>query len=258
MISASTLAGLDDLPGHLAGYGPIPADMAALLAAEAQATTGPPSSPGSRPGSPPDAHGLLDGVPGDAGSGGGSGAGSRAHPYRATLRDDVTWRRLVTDPVSGLLSDYSTTAYRPGKVLRAAVEARERQCTFIGCRQPASVCELDHIAPYDHTRPNSTNAAGRGQTRAFNLHPLCKAHHDLKTRGVITPLREEGTEGGTYSGRITWVLTTTGHTAWHDADPLDPAIAARNLGLPNYYPATPATPGDDLHDDPHDDTPPHF
>ncbi|WP_242504468.1 DUF222 domain-containing protein [Promicromonospora panici] len=63
-IPASTLLGLNDAPGDLAGYGPIPAETAAAIA------------------------------------------------------QDATWQRLLTDPVTGILTDYSTTTYQPGKVNR--------------------------------------------------------------------------------------------------------------------------------------------
>jgi hypothetical protein len=58
-IAATTLLGLDNIPGHLDGYGPIPADVAARIAT------------------------------------------------------DATWQRLVTDPVTGILTDHSTATAVP-------------------------------------------------------------------------------------------------------------------------------------------------
>src|SRR5262249_208428 len=58
-VALTTLMGLDEQPGELAGYGPIPAPLARELAG------------------------------------------------------DGTWRRLVTDPLSGQLLDYGRTTYRP-------------------------------------------------------------------------------------------------------------------------------------------------
>src|SRR5262249_16363841 len=69
-VPASTLMGLDDQPADLAGYGPIPADLARELAAEG------------------------------------------------------TWRRLVTDPLSGTLLDFGRTTYRPPVGLPDFVRAR--------------------------------------------------------------------------------------------------------------------------------------
>src|SRR5262249_61185497 len=72
-VPASTLMGLDDQPGDLAGYGPIPAELARELAAEG------------------------------------------------------TWRRLVTDPLSGTLLDYGRTTYRPPAGPAQFARAREQR-----------------------------------------------------------------------------------------------------------------------------------
>ncbi|MBO3083378.1 HNH endonuclease signature motif containing protein [Cellulomonas fengjieae] len=136
-VAATTLAGLDDQPGLLGSYGPIPAQVARELA------------------------------------------------------QDATWRRLLTDPI-GRVSSVGTTTYRPGADLTRTVQARDVTCTFPGCRQPATRCELDHRIPYDHHRSwagddsesggNSTLSDGV-QTSEANLHALCKHHHQAKTKG---------------------------------------------------------------------------
>jgi hypothetical protein len=147
-VPASVLLGLDDAPGDLKGFGPIPAETARLIA------------------------------------------------------QDATWQRLVTDPVTGVLVDYSTTTYQPGRVLRAAVEARDDTCTFPGCDTPAERCDLDHIDPFDH---DTAGTAGRGQTSAWNLHALCRRHHLLKTHAGWGVVRDPAT------GITTWT-TPTGRT----------------------------------------------
>jgi hypothetical protein len=148
-IAASTLAGLDDHPGYLDGYGPIDADTAATLA--------------------------IDG----------------------------TWQRLVTDPVTGILIDHSTHTYAPGTVLRAAVVDRDRTCCFPQCDGPAIACDLDHIDPFDHTLNPATLPAGTpGQTRAGNLQPLCRGHHNLKTHHGWTAHRDPTT------GATVWTAPT--------------------------------------------------
>ncbi|MEU4385954.1 HNH endonuclease signature motif containing protein [Promicromonospora sp. NPDC023805] len=152
-VPASVLLGLDDAPGELTGFGPIPADIARLIA------------------------------------------------------QDATWQRLLTDPVTGVLIDYSTTAYQPGRVLRAAVEARDDTCTFPGCDIPAERCDLDHIEPFDHDHQRESNgvaadAAGRGQTSAWNLHALCRRHHLLKTHAGWGVVRDPAT------GITTWTTPT--------------------------------------------------
>ncbi|MGI5191300.1 HNH endonuclease signature motif containing protein [Promicromonospora sp. CA-289599] len=174
-VPASVLLGLDDAPGDLNGFGPIPAETARLIA------------------------------------------------------QDATWQRLVTDPVTGVLVDYSTTAYQPGRVLRAAVEARDDTCTFPGCDLPAELCDLDHIEPFDHHRDDgrgpghghqrenhivTAGAAGRGQTSAWNLHALCRRHHLLKTHAGWGVVRDPAT------GITTWT-TPTGRTQHRPPTVLD-------------------------------------
>jgi hypothetical protein len=114
-VPASTLMGLDDQPADLAGYGPIPADLARELAAEG------------------------------------------------------TWRRLLTDPLSGTLLDFGRTTYRPPAGLADFVRARDQRCVFPGCSRAAKYCDLDHNDCYPH-----------GTTSACNLACVCKRHHKLK------------------------------------------------------------------------------
>ncbi|MFI2364745.1 HNH endonuclease [Promicromonospora sp. NPDC019610] len=163
-VPASALLGLDDAPGELDGFGPIPAETARLIA------------------------------------------------------QDATWQRLVTDPVTGVLVDYSSQAYTPGKVLRSAVEARDGTCTFVGCDTPATTCDLDHIEPFDHEWRERAGAAGKnqpGQTNASNLHALCRRHHLLKThagwgveRDAVTGITTWTTPAGSTHARPPTILDT--------------------------------------------------
>jgi len=160
-IPATALLGLDHAPGHLHGYGPIPADTAAAIA------------------------------------------------------QDATWQRLLTDPATGILTDYSTTTYQPGKTLRAAVEARDETCMFDWCDTPASHCDLDHIQPFDHHHTGTGNTPG--QTRAQNLQPLCRRHHLLKTHAGWDVARDP------HTGITTWT-TPTGRTHTRPPTVLDTHI----------------------------------
>ena len=65
------------------------------------------------------------------------------------LAQDATWRRILTDPHRQVAA-VGTTSYRPGADLTRTVAARDITCTFPGCRQPATRCEIDHRIPYDH------------------------------------------------------------------------------------------------------------
>ncbi|MGC5169007.1 HNH endonuclease, partial [Luteimicrobium sp. DT211] len=71
---------------------------------------------------------------------------------RLATGQDVTWQRIVTDPVTGIAADVSRRTYRPGTVLGDLVRVRDATCTFPGCGIPAWRADLDHVEPFDHTR----------------------------------------------------------------------------------------------------------
>ncbi|GAB4086598.1 hypothetical protein GCM10028784_32280 [Myceligenerans cantabricum] len=119
-------------------------------------------------------------LPGGAAQLDGFGPVSAITAARVAFDSDSTWTRLVTDPVTGILLDYSTRAYRPPKALADAVRLRDATCRGPGCQTDARWCDLDHIDPYDARR--APVPGDPGQTRADNLHALCRTHHRLKTR----------------------------------------------------------------------------
>jgi len=70
------------------------------------------------------------------------------------LAGDATWRRLLTDPLSGQLLDLGRTTYRPSAALAEFVRARDHRCLFPGVRHEAlstivEVKDLHHcyVAP---------------------------------------------------------------------------------------------------------------
>lgn len=122
-----------------------------------------------------------------------------AHMARELAADPgSTWRRLVTDPLSGALLDHGMARYRPAPSLAAFVAARAQTCGFPGCRKPAERCDIDHHEPYDP-------ATGRGPTRAGNLGPFCRAHHRIKQFPGWSVMRNS-------DGTLTWTLPS-GHRA---------------------------------------------
>jgi hypothetical protein len=135
------LMGLDEQPGELAGYGPIPAALAREIAA------------------------------------GG------------------TWRRLLTDPQSGVLLDYGRTTYTPPVGLADFVRARDVVCRFCTCGQPAARADLDHTIAF----------ADGGPTSDRNLYAGCRHHHRGKTHAPGWHVDQHD------DGRITWT-TPTGHS----------------------------------------------
>lgn len=87
------------------------------------------------------------------------------------LAADATWRRLLTDPVTGEALEFGTATYRPPAALRRYVWARDRTCRFPSCVRPAHKSELDHTVPFPE-----------GGTDEANIGPFCKRHHRTKHR----------------------------------------------------------------------------
>ena len=78
----------------------------------------------------------------------------------------------VTDSATGLPVASGTTRRRPTPKQRRTVQARFSTCVHPGCRMPALDCDLDHRAPWAET----------GRTDPDDLYPLCRYHHNLKTK----------------------------------------------------------------------------
>ena len=143
-LPASTWLGLADLPGEAAGIGPLDAwtsrGLASTLAArEALARW---CITLTRPDGTAAAHACAC-----ARAGPGPPAGTAAR--RAWLASQkVTW----LDP--GRCNHGSqATGYRPPNALGHLVKARNRTCTYPGCRRPAAACDLDHTIPWDQGGP---------------------------------------------------------------------------------------------------------
>ncbi|HVT64136.1 MAG TPA: DUF222 domain-containing protein [Mycobacteriales bacterium] len=100
----------------------------------------------------------------------GYGPISADHLRRIT--HDHRLRRLLTDPLNGEVVDLGRHAYAPSARLRKAVQASNPTCTAPGCCRPAIDCETDH----------RTEFLRGGGTDQGNLKPLCKMHHQLKTK----------------------------------------------------------------------------
>ncbi len=117
-----------------------------------------------------DRHALLDGEPIPAGI---------AREYAGVA---ATWRRAVTDPVTGHLLDYGRDQYLPDK-LRDYILARDH-CREPGCttRSPKRL-QMDHAIPFPD-----------GETSAGNCGGCCNRHHPLKTAGYLD-IHDSNTDG---------------------------------------------------------------
>jgi hypothetical protein len=87
-----------------------------------------------------------------------------------TFSKDATWRRIVTDPVSGLPVDVGRKKYRPPAPLDRFIRVRDRECRAPGCSRPAQLGALDHVKDW----------AKGGRTDRVNLAGYCPNHHGLK------------------------------------------------------------------------------
>lgn len=106
-------------------------------------------------------------------------------PIPAETARDIVARaphleRLLTDPVDGTVLPIAAMKYRIPDALRRTTRARWQTCAAPGCDVSAQHCEIDHVVPFNHDDPGSG-----GLTVIENLQPLCKHHHDMKTRGRL-------------------------------------------------------------------------
>jgi hypothetical protein len=180
----STLLGRDQYPAELAGWGPVPAELACDLSTAlggAQwrfAIT--------------DEHGHLTHC-------GITRARPTGTPTRmaschaivelvvpiATLRalgEQPTelggWAPVVTDLLQQLdrgtaNQDRDSHRRSPGAALRRYLEARDRSCIMIGCRTPARTADQDHTRDHNHGGPTTDG----------NLGTACRHDHRLKHEG---------------------------------------------------------------------------
>jgi hypothetical protein len=79
------------------------------------------------------------------------------------------WRRLLTDPPSGTITDLGRTRYRPTAGLDEFVRMRTLVCYFPGCRKPATNCDYNHLQAFSKG----------GDTSEANGGPACRHHHPM-------------------------------------------------------------------------------
>jgi hypothetical protein len=110
-----------------------------------------------------------------------------------------TFRRMLTDPVTGVVLAFDRKRYRIPKDLRTWLRVRDGTCRFPGCNRRAGPCEIDHTEDW---------ALGGG-TNHDNLAHLCKKHHTIKGASTWTVVQLGG-------GRLRW---TSPARIPYDTDP---------------------------------------
>jgi hypothetical protein len=99
---------------------------------------------------------------------------------------DGNWRVTVVDPDTGRPLAAVTTRRRPTADQARQVQAQRPVCAFVGCRNPAQDCDLDHNIPW----------AEGGPTAIDKLAPLCPGDHTIRHHGWTYEIKPDGT--------ITW------------------------------------------------------
>jgi hypothetical protein len=91
--------------------------------------------------------------------------------------------KVTVRPVLDLAEERATDVHDPTPLLREQIILRYRTCVFPECERQSRSCDLDHRIPYP-----------AGPTESWNLFPLCRTHHRLKTTGGWTyrPLDQHG------------------------------------------------------------------
>jgi hypothetical protein len=105
-----------------------------------------------------------------------------------------TIRRIVTDS-TGCIIDAGRSHYLASDIQKLVIRLRDGYCRFPGCNAPAERCEVDHVVPYN----------SGGPTDLWDLGPLCKHHHQMKTGGywhIITSHRNGTCRWRSPLGRI--------------------------------------------------------
>jgi hypothetical protein len=167
-VPLTTLLGLTEAPGQAAGYGPLDAGTARMLAC---AVAGHRATRWQITVTAPDGTALAHGTaPGRTRVSASGPEGNRPQGSGPTARN---WTVAVTaEPVATGSCDHRhcEPGYRPSPRLQRLVRARASTCTAPGCRRPATTCDLDHTRGYDDD----------GWTCECNLAPLCRHHHRVK------------------------------------------------------------------------------
>ncbi|WP_282778464.1 HNH endonuclease signature motif containing protein [Nocardia sp. CC201C] len=226
-VSAATLAGVQDNPGLLAGFGAIDADLARQIARHARFHVITETSDEMRHGSAAShTSGTADLTTAE------SPTPETTDANRASAVIDTDGdHRSSTIEVTRNTHAHITTApvpptnppewrYRPSATVAARVRALDGTCRAPGCPVPAAATDLDHQQPFDHHSPTTG-----GPTTVHNLGCRCRRHHRLKT------LADHGMNG--------WTVTHHPHRRIEWRTPTGDTITTRPEGAKFLFPHAP-------------------
>ncbi len=112
----------------------------------------------------------------------GYGPVGAAQARRIAALAGMTWRRVLTDPVTGVVLDRGRTTYAPPAPLADHVRLRfGGRCTRPGC--PHTAADLDHAIAWQDG----------GTTAADNVHPVCRGCHTAKHASWTVRIDRDGT-----------------------------------------------------------------
>ncbi len=90
--------------------------------------------------------------------------------------DTKTFRRLITDPIQGVIIDLDRRSYRPTRSQRDWLILQHGTCSRDGCTRLAVDADIDHDHPW----------ANGGRTNLRDLRPLCPRDHVHRHRTKAT------------------------------------------------------------------------
>lgn len=109
--------------------------------------------------------------------------------------------KVTVKPVIDLAEELTVDRYEPTPAQHEQALLTHPTCVFVGCSRPSRNADLDHIIPWPF-----------GPTTTWNLAPLCRFHHRLKTTGGWTYRRTSPTSfEWTSPHGHTYVVTSTRH-----------------------------------------------
>jgi hypothetical protein len=116
--------------------------------------------------------------------------------------DATSWRRILTDPITGRILTTDPRDYRPTARMIDHARLVHPECVFPGCTVPAEHADIDHTQ--DH--------ATGGDTIEGNLAPLSQNHHRVKhhTRWQFTQNGDDTLTATSPAGHV-YTVRPRGH-----------------------------------------------